>query len=94
MVCDASYARHLLVLGGHSRLYLSILLFVVCVAFSETEEQLMPTVIRIRAKPSKTALKGEMVVSFIFEPEAFMQRIISLIAKQTIPNEANMYFHY
>ena len=55
--------------------YLSILLFVVCVAFSNTKGQLMPIVIRIRAKPSKAVVKGEMVVRFIVEPEAFMQQV-------------------
>jgi len=50
-------------------------LFVVCVAFSNTKEQLMPIVIRIRAKPSNAVLKEEMVVRFIVEPEAFMQQV-------------------
>jgi hypothetical protein len=35
----------------------------------------MPIVIRIRAKPSKAVLKGEMVVRFIVEPEAFMHQV-------------------
>jgi len=50
------------------------LFVVVCVAFSNTKQQLMPIVIRIRAKPSKAVLKGKMVVRFIVEPEAFMQQ--------------------
>ena len=49
-------------------------LFVVYVAFGNTEGQFMPIVIRIRAKPSKEVLKGEMVVKFIVKPEAFTQQ--------------------
>jgi len=50
----------------------------------------MPIVIRIRAKPSKAVVKGEMVVRFIVEPKAFMQRLFSR-------SIANVYFpgkHY
>jgi hypothetical protein len=41
--------------------------------------------ISIRAKSPPAGIKAEMLATFIVKPEAFMQPIISLIAKTATP---------
>jgi len=50
--------------------------------------------ISIRAKSPTAGIKAEIVAIFILKPEAFMHRIISLVAKMATPGEAKFQVHY
>jgi hypothetical protein len=50
--------------------------------------------ISIRAKSPRAGIKAEMVATFIVEPEAFMQRIFSLMAKMASSRGAKFQLHY
>ena len=50
--------------------------------------------ISIRAKSPTGGSKAEMIATFAVKPEAFMQPIISLIAKMATSREAQFQPHY
>jgi len=53
-----------------------------------------PADISIRAKSPTAGTKAEIVTTFVAKPEAFMQPIISLIAKMATSREAEFQLHY
>jgi hypothetical protein len=52
------------------------------------------TDISIRAKSPSAGTKAEMVATFVVKREAFMQPIISPIAKMATAHEGELQFHY
>src|SRR5260370_27885420 len=91
-MCQVSRDITTLVLGGTAashayRVWGAVNFLIKRLRWGEQPTSSLSAVISFRAKSPSAKLKAEMVARFVVEPEASMQRLISLIPKTLFPRE-------